>query len=204
MNKHFVRLSLAGMAVILASLACSMGTPVAPTASSVPTSRPSPTPAPLNTPIPPTLTPEATLALAPTDTPVLDMEAIMKKHGFARDKTLDSACYSACSAYKNSSVNVIADYYYTNKSFSLLYYAKDKSGSNEQAQSAVITQLLAELYPGNLSSEVMLIADDFSNRLQNSSQGVTGNDKWSVSFTATYNLDKTIKQVTIYIAITPG
>jgi hypothetical protein len=206
MNRRIIRLFLAGMVFLLGSQACSAGTPVAPAASptAVPISISSPTSQP--TPLPPTSLPPTTMpapVLAPTDTPVPDLEAILKANGFERDKTLDGACNTACSAYKNSTVNVIADYYYTNKSFSLLYYAKDKNGPNEQAEAGVITKLLSELYPGSLSSDVMQIANDFPNQLE-STRGVAGNYIWSVSIKKTYNLDTTIKQAAIYIGVTPG
>ncbi len=204
MNRRIVQLFLAGMAVILGSLACAVGPLFATAATPTPVSISSPTPQPTPLPpipLPPTVTPAAVLAL--TDTAIPDLEAILKNNGFERDKTLDSACSTACSAYKNSTVNVIADFYYTNKSFSLLYYAKDKNGPNEQAEAAVITQLLAGLYPGSLSSDVMLISNDFPNQL-GTNRGIAGNYIWTVSISVTYNLDKTIKQATIYIAITPG
>jgi hypothetical protein len=205
MNVRIVRLLLAGLAVVLGSQACNMGAGVTPSLTPTVVSISSPT-SPPPTALPPTpLPPTATSApvLAPTDTPIPDLATILKNNGFERDKTLDSACHTACSAYKNTSVNVIADDYYTNKSFSLLYYARDKNGSNEQAEAAVVAQLLAQLYPGSLSSDVMLIASDFPNHL-GSSRGIAGNYIWSVSIRITYNLDTTIKQATIYIGITPG
>ena len=199
MNRRIVRLFLAVMVIILGSQACAVGPSAAPATTPTLVSIPSPTPPP--TPIPPTLTPAP--VLAPTDTPIPDLVAILKNNGFERDKTLDSACSTACSAYKNSTVNVIADYYYTNKSFSLLYYGKDKNGQNEQAEAAVVNKLLAELYPGTLSSDVMAIANDFPNH-PGPSRGIAGNYIWTVSINITYNLDKTINQGTIYIGITPG
>jgi hypothetical protein len=206
MNKHRSSFFLAGLAVLLASLACAVGPLIAPAASPTPVPSDTPLPSPSPTPepptaLPPTLTPPP--ALPPTDTPVPDMETILKNNGFERDKTLDSACFTACSAYKNSSVNVVADYYYTNKSFSLLYDAKDKNGAAEQAAAGAIGDLLAGLFPGPLSGEVMQIVNDFPNHL-GPSRGVVGNTIWTVSVKATYNLDKTIKQATIYIAIMPG
>jgi hypothetical protein len=213
MNKHTVRLFLAGSAVFLATLACSVGSRVAPTASSAPPPTPLPptlTPAPA---LPPTDTPSHALAptdtlapvVAPTETPVPDVAAILKNNGFDRNTALDSGCATACSAYKNVAVNVIADVYYTNGSFSLLYYAKDKNGKNEQAQIAVITKLLAELYPypGNLSSDVMTIAGDFPNKI-GTNTGAAGYYVWSVSVNALLNVDKTIKQATIYIGVAPA
>jgi hypothetical protein len=205
MKRQISRLLLAGMAIILGGQACSVGPQVTPTLTPAVVSISSPT-SPPPTPLPPTqLPPSSTPApvVAPTDTPIPDLATILKNNGFERDKTLDSACNTPCSAYKNSAVNVIADFYYTNKSFSLLYYAKDRNGTNEQAEATVITQLLAELYPGTLSNDVMLIANDFPNHL-GSSRGISGNYIWSVSISATYNLDKTIKQATIYIGVTPG
>lgn len=205
MNKQIARLLLAGMAIILGGQACTTGpqftpspTPIVASISS-PTSPP-PTPLPPS-PLPPTAT--AAPAAAPTDTSIPDLATILKNNGFERDKSLDSACHTACSAYKNATVNVIADDYYTNKSFSLLYYGKDKNGQNEQAAAAVVSQLLAQLYPGSLSSDVMAVAGDFPNRL-GSSRGIAGNYIWSVSISVTYNLDTTIKQATIYIGVTPG
>ncbi len=205
MNKPIVRLFLAGLTILLGAQACNLGTQAAPTLPptavpfSSPTSSP-PTPLPPS-PIPPTAT-SAPVA-APTDTSVPDLATILKNNGFERDKSLDSACHTACSAYKNATVNVIADEYYTNKSFSLLYYGKDKNGQNEQAAAAVVSQLLAQLYPGSLSSDVMAVAGDFPNRL-GSSRGIAGNYIWSVSISITYNMDQTIKQATIYIGVTPG
>ncbi len=185
MNRRIVRLFLAGMAVMLGSLACAVGPLLAPAASptaiSTPPPIPSPTPQPAQvqpSPLPPTDTPA--VVAAPTDTPIPDMETILKNNGFERDKTLDSACSTACSAYKNSTVNVIADYYYTNKSFSLLYYGKDKNGQNEQAEAAVVNKLLSELYPGNLCSDVMAIANDFPNH-PGPNRGIAGNYIWTVS-----------------------
>jgi hypothetical protein len=205
MNRQTIRLFLAGMVLILGSQACNMGPQVTPsftpTVVSIPSlSAPAPTALP-PTPLPPTASPVP--ALTPTDTPIPDLTTILKNNGFERDKTLDSACRTACSAYKNTAVNVIADDYYTNKSFSLIYYARDKNAANEQAEAAVVAQLLAQLYPGNLSNDVMQIANDFPNHL-GSNRGISGNYIWSVSISATYNLDKTIKQATIYIGITPG
>ncbi len=204
MNSHSIRLFLAGMAVVLGISACIRGPQVAPAASPTPIPPSSPIPVSTSlpaTPLPPTFT--SAPVLAPTDTPIPDLDAILKNNGFERDKTLDSACNTPCSAYKNSAVNVIADFYYTNKSFSLLYNAKDKNGANEQAEAAVITKLLTELYPGGLCSDIMLIANDFPNQV-GTHNGVAGNYIWTVSIATTYNLDKTIKQATIYIAITPG
>jgi hypothetical protein len=199
MNKRIVRLLLASMAVIFGSMACAVGPLLAPAANSTPI--PNSTIISDFSPIPPTLT--SAPALAPTDTPTLDMETILANNGFERNKALDTACGTSCSAYKNSTVNVIADFYYTNKSFSLLYYAKDPNGADEQATAAVITKLLAELYPGTLSNDVMTIANDFPNHL-GSNHAIAGNYLWTVSVKVTLNLDKTIKQATIYIAITPG
>lgn len=211
MNRRIVRISLASMAVILGSLACAVGPLVAPAASptsgviSVPSPTPQPTTAPTEPVQPsepaPTRTPEP--VLAPTDTAIPDINTILLNNGFERDKTLDSACGTACSAYKNSTVNVIADYYYTNKSFSLLYYGKDSNGQNEQAEAAVVNKLLSELYPGNLCSDVMAIAGDFSNN-KGTHRAIAGNFIWTVSIDITYNLDTTIKQATIYIGIVPG
>jgi hypothetical protein len=205
MKRRNVRLFLTGLAIILGGQACSMSPQVTPTLppTVVPVSSPTSVPP---TPLPPSpIPPSATSApvAAPTDTSVSDLATILKNNGFERDKSLDSACHTACSAYKNATVNVIADDYYTNKSFSLLYYGKDKNGANEQAAAAVISQLLAQLYPGSLSSDVMAVAGDFPNRL-GSSRGIAGNYIWSVSISITYNLDTTIKQATIYIGVTPG
>jgi hypothetical protein len=205
MNRQTIRLFLAGMVLILGTQACNMGPQVSPSFTPTTVSIPSVS-APVPTPLPPTSLPPTASpvpALAPTDTPIPDLATILKNNGFERDKTLDSACQTACSAYKNTAVNVIADDYYTNKSFSLIYYARDKNGANEQAEAAVVAQLLTQLYPGSLSTYVMQIADDFPNHL-GSSRGISGNYIWSVSISATYNLDKTIKQATIYIGITPG
>lgn len=201
---HSARSFLAGMAVVLVFSACTLGPQAAPAASPTPIPPSSPVPVSTSlppTPLPPTFTPAP--VLAPADTPIPDLDAILKNNGFERDKTLDSACSTPCSAYKNSAVNVIADFYYTNKSFSLLYYAKDKNGANEQAQAAVITKLLTELYPGGLCSDIMRIANDFPNQV-GTNNGVAGNYVWTVSIATTYNLDKTIKQATIYLAIAPG
>jgi hypothetical protein len=206
MNRPKVRLFLAGMAVMLVSLACGVGPLVAPAAT--PTLAPTPTtllpPPPTDTPAPvlaPTDTPA--LSLFPTDTPIPDMEAILNANGFKRDKTLDEACGSACSAYKNSTLNVIDDYYYTNKSFSLLYYAKDKNGPLEQAEVTAITKLLSELYPGKLSSDAMAVATDFLKN-QGASRGVAGNYIWTVSIQVVYNIDNSVNHATIYIGITRG
>jgi len=211
MNRRMLGLFLAAMAVSLVSLACGIGPLLAPAASptsgviSVPSPPPQPTalpPEPVQpTEPPPTRTPAP--VLAPTDTAIPDMETILVNNGFERDKTLDSACGTACSAYKNSSLNVIADYYYTNKSFSLLYYGKDKNGQNELAEAAVVNKLLSELYPGNLCSDVMAIAGDFPNN-KGTNRAIAGNYIWTVSINITYNLDTTIKQATIYIGIVPG
>ena len=201
MNKRIVRLLLASMTVIFGSMACAVGPLLAPAANSTPNTTSNSTAISNSSTIPPTFT--SASALAPTDTLTLDMETILGNNGFERDKALDSACGTSCSAYKNSTVNVIADFYYTNKSFSLLYYAKDPNGANEQATSAVVTKLLTELYSGTLSNDAMLIANDFPNHL-GSNHGAAGNYLWTVSVKVTYNLDKTIKQATIYIAITPG
>jgi hypothetical protein len=202
MNSRIVRLSLGGLVLMLVSLACGIGSLTGPTAS--------PTPAPLNpptsTPLPPSpLPPSATPApvLVPSDTPIPDQDTIMKNNGFERNAALDSACGTACTAYKNASINAIADFYYTNKSFSILYYGTDKNGSAEQAEAVVINQVLADLYPGNLCSDILQIASDFPNHI-GTSRGISGNFIWTVSINATYNLDKTIKQATIYIAVTPG
>jgi hypothetical protein len=199
MNRHAVRLFLAGMAVILGSLACGIGPLATPTAISTPISVSSPTPPP--PPLPPTFTPAP--VLAPIDTPIPDLATILKNNGFVRAATLDSGCNTPCSAYKNSTLNVLADFYYTNKSFSLLYYSKDKNGPDELAEAALVTKLLAELYPGTLSDDVMSIANNYSNHLGVNS-GVTGDYSWYVSIVVAYNADKTVKQATIYIGITPG
>jgi hypothetical protein len=224
MNKLRIRAFLAGMAVILASLACAIGPQVAPTASPppIPTLQPTalqesalpPTQAPMATSTPepalpaaetpvPAPTDTATPEIAPTDTPFLNIYAVLQNNGFERAVALDEGCHTACSAYKNSSVDVIADYYYTNGSFSLLYYAKDKNGQNEQAQSAVVTKLLSELYPGTLAGDVMSIANDFPNQ-QGTKYGSVGNFIWSISINIVNNLDKTIKSATIYISVSVG
>jgi hypothetical protein len=199
MNKRIVRLSLASMAVIFGSMACGVGPLLAPAANTTPVSNTAPISD--SSPIPPTLT--SAPALAPTDTPTQDMETILANNSFERNKALDSGCSTSCSAYKNSTVNVIVDYYYTNKSISLLYYAKDPNGADEQATAAVISKLLTELYPGTLSNDVMTIANGFPDHL-GSNHGIAGNYLWSVSVKVTYNLDKTIKKATIFISITPG
>jgi hypothetical protein len=205
MNKRIVLLLLASMAVIFGIVACAVGPVLAPTSNSTPgsTSTPTSNPSPLSnsSPIPPTFTSAPTLA--PTDTPTLDLATILANNGFERNKGLDTACGTSCSAYTNSTVNVIADFYYTNKSFSLLYYAKDPNGANEQAEAAVVTKLLTELYSGTLSNDVMMIANDFPKNL-GKNNGVAGNYLWTVSIKVTYNLDRTIKQATIYIGIAPG
>jgi hypothetical protein len=199
MNKRIVRLLLAGIAVVFVSGACAFGPLVAPASNSTPVSNS--TPISDSSPVPPTFT--SGPALAPTDTPTLDMATILANNGFERNKALDSGCSTSCSAYKNSTVNVIADFYYTNKSFSLLYYAKDPNGANEQATAAVLTKLLEELYSGTLSNDVMTVANDFPDHI-GSNHGISGNYLWTVSVKVTYNLDKTIKQATIFIGITPG
>src|SRR5512135_1995360 len=182
MNKPIVRLFLAGLTILLGVQACNLGSQTAPTLppTAVPIS--SPTSSPPTPPPPSLIPPTATSApvAAPTDTSIPDLATILKNNGFERDKLLDSACHTACSAYKNAAVNVIADDYYTNKSFSLLYYGKEKNGQNEQAEAAVVSQLLAQLYPGSLSSDVMAVAGDFPNR-RGSSRGIAGNYIWSVS-----------------------
>jgi hypothetical protein len=219
MNKQRIHLFLAGMALILAILACAVGPQVAPTASPppVPTSQPTALPPqipPTSTPqpepaVPPTDTPAPVPTdtpapvVAPTETPFLNMVAVLQNNGFERAVALDEGCHTACSAYKNSAVNVIADYYYTNGSFSLLYYSKDKNGQTEQAQSAVVTKVLSELYPGTLAGDVMSIANDFPNQ-QGTKYGTVGNFIWSISINIVYNLDKTIKSATIYIGVSLG
>jgi hypothetical protein len=205
MNKRTIYLILAGLAVILAGLACGINPLAAPAASPTPIPNTNPNPQPTlplpATPLLPTPTPAP--VLAPTDTTVPDMGTILANNGFERDKTLDSGCQTACSAYNNSAINVIADFYYTNKSFSLLYTGRDTNGLNERAQATSIGQLLAQLYPGTISSDVMAVAGDFPNH-RGVSHGLAGNYLWSVSINILYNLDKTINKATIYITVTPG
>lgn len=199
MKERIIRFFLVGMLVLVGSAACGKGPTAKPGAS------PTAIPSPISTPAQPApaSTQASAPAVMPTDTPSTDLESTLMKNGFARDKTLDSACRTPCSAYQNSSVNVIADYYYTNNSISLLYYARDKNGDNEKTEAGVVAQLLSALYPGSLSNDVMTIANDFPNH-KGQMRGVAGNSIWSLSIQIKYNLDYTIKQAVIYIAVMPG
>jgi hypothetical protein len=204
MNKPIVRSFLAGLVVILVSLACTLGPLLAPAASPSlisPPTLPSATQAlPTERPPEPTLEP----VLSATDTPApADMDSFLKSLGFERDKTLDTGCNTPCSAYNQPALKVLADFYYTNKSFSLLYYYQDPNGQTEQTEAALVAKVLAGLYPGSLSNDVMAVANDYEKNI-GVSRGISGNFIWTVSIDATYNLDKSVKQIRFYIGVTPG
>ena len=208
MNKPIVRAFLAVLIVILVSLACTLGPLLAPAASPSPIPPPPATLPPATEALPtePPPPPEPTLepVLSATDTPVpADMDSFLKSLGFERDKSLDTGCNTPCSAYNHAALKVLADFYYTNKSFSLLYFYQDSNGQTEQAEAALVANVLAGLYPGSLSDDVMTVANDYEKNI-GISRGISGNFIWTVSIAATYNLDKSVKQIRFYIGVTPG